>query len=76
MKIIRDGIIPGDKHHEGTCNRCGCLFDFAESEAKHHQGWGTNAPHNISYMTIQCPTCNYGVQVEGGYFRAKEISNG
>lgn len=53
MRIIKEGILPGEKEHRHTCSSCRTIFEFQEKEATsitYDQREGTN-------MKITCPFC-------------------
>lgn len=52
MRIIKPGIIDGDKIEQATCTKCKCEFEFARNEAEliYDQRDG-------DYRVIGCPTC-------------------
>lgn len=59
MKVLRQGIIPGDIKHYAVCNHCKSVLEFQRKEAKmtHDQREG-------DYMVINCPVCATRVTVD------------
>lgn len=52
MRIIKPGIINGDKIEQVTCNKCKCEFEFALAEATLVADL-----RDGNYLAVSCPTC-------------------
>jgi RNase P subunit RPR2 len=52
MEIIKRGILPGKIKYQKTCNKCGTIFSFLQSEARIHCD-----QRDGDCMTINCPYC-------------------
>lgn len=52
MKVIKEGILPETRTYRCNCDRCGCLFEFIEAEARR-----CSDQRDGDYLTIACPTC-------------------
>ena len=58
MRIITPGRIPKDWTHQADCEACGCVFEFATSEAQSR--FGVNSG---DFLNVSCPTCKVMVSV-------------
>lgn len=58
MKIIKQGIKPSERIHNGQCNNCGTKVECKEHEAKYQSDW-----RDGGYYIVKCPTCGYMIYV-------------
>ena len=56
MKIIHPGQSPGGRVHRGICDKCDCVYEFSEGEARR-----VNDQRDGDSWVTKCPTCNYEV---------------
>ena len=64
MKIIKQGIPPGEQPFKGTCVQCGTVIEFKRSEGK-----VTFDMRDGDFISIKCPICNYTISTSLRYGR-------
>lgn len=52
MRIIKQGSLPEDTIHTGTCNRCKTEVEFKRSE-----GRVVDDQRDGSFVHVSCPVC-------------------
>ena len=63
MKIIKSGKDKTSKEVQTKCN-CGCVFQFAASEAKFQADWRDGDAY-----IVKCPECKSENWVAASFFR-------
>jgi hypothetical protein len=58
MEIIKEGKIPAEREHTGTCGNCRCQVRFKEKEARF-----VSFPRNESAWVVKCPTTGCGKEI-------------
>ena len=59
MKVLKQGIVPGDITHYTTCTHCKSVLEFQRKETQvvHDQREG-------AYMRLNCPVCGKALVVD------------
>jgi len=52
VKILKEGILPGDKVYKSTCRHCDTVFEFQAKEANL-----VGDQRDGNYYSINCPLC-------------------
>jgi hypothetical protein len=69
MKILKEGTLPPEPMHQGTCGHCGTIFEFLEYEGK---VW-TNPDTQAQHININCPLCKRTVTIYPPPFRTQFV---
>lgn len=56
MEIVKKGSLPSERMYEASCNHCGTVMRFKQSEGK-----VTHDQRDGSTVSVACPVCLYTV---------------
>lgn len=71
MRIIKEGKPPEERIAVAECDKCGCQFEFSQSEGQCYHDVNSHAFINAF---INCPTCKNVVWVGANQFVTKNES--
>lgn len=60
MKVLFQGVDPGNKLMKGTCNCCNTVVEFTKDEARFRPA-DSGIFEDVDSYTIKCPVCENNI---------------